>query len=49
MAGDLKKLSDEELDKKIQDKYGKDWTIEDVDDKDAVIREFFRRLAILYG
>lgn len=43
---DFSKLTDDELEKMIEEKYGEDWNLVDVDETDDLIIEFSRRIEI---
>lgn len=43
MDKDVALMTDEELDKAIEKKYGEDWSASDIDDNDELIVEFFHR------
>lgn len=43
---DLKKMTDEELDKIIAKKYGEDWNPADFEKGDPLADEFFRRISM---
>lgn len=45
----FKQLSEDELDAMMRYKYGKEWNIEDLDDDDELVKEFFRRLSLVEG
>ena len=41
---DIKEMTDEELDKAIEEKYGEDWTPEKLDEGDSLVKEWIHRL-----
>lgn len=41
-------MTDEELDRVIEEKYGKDWSMDDISEDEELYREYWKRITIGY-